>query len=291
MQFTQDVKMAFKQLCLTKRVNFICNSNEIGSIEAKDGSKYYIKYLGTKLKNQPMIYGHHRIIEFIRNYIPKMTFAVDDNISNEAIVEPPSDYSVDTDMKLRWRSIKDPIKLSDIRTGEYGNTIVLLVAYTEVDSISHPDRREFEYVPDKLNNHTRVKIERIGYADIGQDISPFATVEDKEMYVRHLNNQFNKVIEDRYRDVYILNAKCKPGMFAEDESEKIQTINEGNRAYVWCHYTNIVGWMMEHEFNEALNKAFFSKTNYADIALNHFSWIMNFGCKPIKNAWNIHNDE
>ena len=193
MKFVQDVELAFKQLCLTKRVNFICNSDEVGSIKVKYGSEYCIEYLGTKLKNPPMMYGHHRIIEFMRNHTPKMTFAVDDGIDSEIVVEPPSDYSVDTDMRLQWRSIKDPIKLSDIRTDEYGNTIVLLVAYTEVDNISHPDRREFEYVPDKLNNHTRVRIERIGYADVGQAISPFATAEDKEMYVRHLNNQFNKV--------------------------------------------------------------------------------------------------
>jgi hypothetical protein len=291
MQFTQDVELAFKQLCLTKRVNFICNSDEVGSIEVEYGSKYYVKFLGTKLKNPPMMYGHHRIIEFMRNHTPKMTFAVDDGIDNEAVVEPPSDYSVNTDMKLQWRSIKDPIKLSDIRTGECGNTIVLLIAHTEFDNVSHPDYREFEYMSGKFNNHTRVEIERVGYIDVGQAVSPFATTEEKEMYVRHLNNQFNKLIEDRYRDANILNAKCKPGMFAEDESGKTQAINEGNRAYVWCHYTNIVGWMMEHEFDEILNKAFFSKTNYTDIALNHFSWIMNFGCKPIKNVWNIHNDE
>lgn len=277
MKITDDVKTAFKQLCCCKRISFVCGNSVNGCIEVKNGCDYYVRYQGGQMPDPGMLFGHNRIISFMQYHEPKMSFIVDDEISIKTVNEPPADYVLTTDIKFKWKSIKEPIRSMDIRRdGKCYNSVVLLVYYPQNDFHVY-ESDEWGDVVDQLNHNTLISIERFSPQIIGTVVNPGASPEEVAAAVDKLNKELNKIIIDFRTD-----QRC--------DARRIQMFPYDDKgAWLYYHHANIIGWMMEYEYNEAVNRAFFSSNNLADIVLNHYSWVNNCGHDFKENSWRIND--
>ena len=266
---TRDVNVAFKWLCYKKYVDFVRPDIGCGRITVYDGIKYRIEYFKADSYRQftrnPMLLGHKRVIDFMKDN--DCQFIVDNSIALDSVLEPPDDYVIKPmNVAFKWKSIKEPITAKDVIKGRNGNSIVVLIAQKSDLVIADPEVVDMK---NHINNNTDILIRNVGMDTIGCYIPNKASSEEVEKYVKELNQKFSAYIEEFY------NTNCP------DESMK-----NGN---CWIYYPSeaIIGWMMTHEYDKAINEAFHSCNNLSDIYFDHFSYVQS---TAFCGSWKVYNN-
>lgn len=253
MVFTDNVNVAFYYLIKNKTVVFMGGESIIGTISVGDNSNYYnISYIVPKEKEQKIMFGHIRIIDFMKNHSPRLSFTV----SEEAVKSCEGRYFeieylnfINANPYFTWKNIKEPIKSSDLTTPFEENTITVLRAYLDLERTIFNNFYELEA---RIRQDAAFGIEEISYADVGRGAK---TMEDA---LKDINNKFNDYIKRVTDSDYALNVN-----FIQVSERQIELPR-----------TSIIGWMMRKDFEKAINK---SINNNVDFGKFYISQFLNIG--------------